>query len=33
MAMECSIRNSHLLIASLHYTHKHQFGDFFNSHA
>jgi hypothetical protein len=31
--MKCGIRNSHLLIAFLHRTHKHQFRDFFNSHA
>jgi len=32
IAMKCGIRNSHLLIAFLHRTHKHQFRDFFNSH-
>jgi hypothetical protein len=32
MAMKCSIRNSCLLIAFLYRTHKHQLGDFFNSH-
>jgi hypothetical protein len=30
--MKCSIRNSCLLIAFLYRTHKHQLGDFFNSH-